>query len=366
MDYYEILGVSKEADQSTIKKAYRKMAMKYHPDQNPGDSAAEEKFKEAAEAYDVLSNDDKRTRYDRFGKAGVGGPGGGGHQDFGDINDIFGAFGDIFGDFFGGAAAGGARRGGRQNPRQRGSDLRYFMDIDLKDVISGIKKEVSFEAEGDCKPCSGSGAEKGTSAETCPTCRGSGQVVRQQGFFQMATPCSACSGKGQVIKSPCKPCSGQGRTLDRKKIEVNVPAGVDNGTRLRLTGEGEAGYKGGPAGDLYVEIRVKNNHDFQREGTTLYSQIDVSYLQALLGGKVKFDTLDGQVEITIPKGTQNETTLRVSGKGVPSLKRKSRGDLHLITNVMIPKKLSTKEEALLREIADIKKEKVADKKGFFS
>ncbi len=363
MDYYQILGVSKDADQSTIKKAYRKLAMKYHPDQNPGDKEAEEKFKEAAEAYDVLSDDDKRNRYDRFGKAGVSGAGGGGHPGFGDINDIFGAFGDIFGDFFGGATGGG--RGRSANSPRRGSDLRYFLDVDLKDVIDGIQKEISFEAEDDCDDCSGTGAAKGTSPETCGACHGTGQVVRQQGFFQMSTPCSACRGTGQVIKNPCKTCRGQGRSLKRKKIEVNIPSGVDNGTRLRLTGEGEGGYKGGPAGDLYVEIRVKNNHQFERQGTALYSQINVSYLQALLGGKVEFETLDGLVEIDVPKGTQNETTLRVSGKGLPGLKRKTRGDLNLIVNVEIPKKLSSKEENLLREIAEIKKEKVSGKKGFF-
>ncbi len=366
MDYYDILGVSKDADQTTIKKAYRKLAMKYHPDQNPGDAAAEAKFKEAAEAYDVLSNDEKRGRYDRFGKAGVGGPGGGGPQGFGDVNDIFGAFGDIFGDFFGGGG-GGARRGGRQkSPRRQGSDLRYFLDVSLKDVISGVQKKISFEGESDCDPCSGTGAEKGTHPETCPTCGGAGQVVRQQGFFQMATTCTSCSGKGQVIKSPCKVCRGQGRAVDKKQIEVNVPAGVDNGTRLRLTGEGEGGYRGAPAGDLYVEIRVKTDQNFERQGTSLFAGLEISYLQALLGGKIEFKTLDGDVEIDVPRGTQNESTLRVSGKGVPSLKNKQRGDLMLVVRVDIPKKLTSKEESLLREIAQAKKEKVSEKKGFFS
>ena len=251
-DYYEVLGVDKAADASTLKKAYRKLAMKFHPDKNPDNKEAEDKFKEAAEAYEVLSNTEKRAKYDRFGHSAPGGFGGG--QGFHDASDIFSAFGDIFGDFFGGAGGPGGGRGRRNGPR-RGADLRYYLDVELKDVLNGAKQQIEFDSENSCGKCSGSGAKSGSTPATCNTCGGAGQVIRQQGFFQMASTCHTCRGEGQVIKDPCAPCQGTGRKTVHKKLMVNVPAGVDVGTQLRLTDEGEGGYKGGPAGDLYVEIR---------------------------------------------------------------------------------------------------------------
>jgi molecular chaperone DnaJ len=374
-DYYEILGVQKGADKDAIKKAYRQLAMKYHPDRNPGDKEAEDKFKEAAEAYDVLSNDDKRARYDRFGHAGVngmGGFGGGGPggQGFHDINDIFSAFGDVFSDFFGGAGGGfggpGTHQRGRSRSRaRRGSDLRYHLQIELKDVLAGTQKEIQFETEEGCKTCEGSGAAKGSKATSCLTCGGSGQVVRQQGFFTMATTCHACRGEGQVIKDPCTKCHGKGRTAVKRKLSISVPAGVDTGSQLRLTGEGEAGYLGGGSGDLYIEIHVKDHDQFEREGQTLHSELPISYLQALLGAKINVDTLSGENEIEIEPGSHEGTQVRVKGEGLPSIRNSQRGDLIYHLKVVYPKKLSKKEEELLREIAEEKGEKVLEPGGLF-
>lgn len=369
-DYYEVLGVERDANADTIKKAYRKMAMQFHPDKNPDNKEAEDKFKEAAQAYEVLSNPEMKARYDRFGHQGVSGPGGGGGHQFHDVGDIFEAFGDIFGDFFGGA--GGQQRGGRRggNPAgpRRGNDLRYVMEIDLKDVLEGIQKPIEFESDSDCEPCSGTGAEPGTSAEVCPTCGGRGQVVRSQGFFSMATTCSACRGAGKVIKSPCKSCKGKGRVLVERKLLVSVPAGVDNGTQLRMTGEGEAGSKGGPAGDLYVELRVKSDPRFERDGDTLYSALEIGYLQALLGGKMTVDTIRGTSQIEIPRGIQYGENIKLKGQGMPSLRGARVGDLIYVVKIVMPKKLSKDEEKLLKQIADAKGggDKEKGKPGFFS
>jgi len=364
-DYYEILGVQRGADNDAIKKAYRQMAMKYHPDRNPGDTAAEAKFKEAAEAYDVLSNNQKRANYDRFGHVGVnngfgGGPGG---QGFTDINDIFSAFGDVFSDFFGGGATSG--RGRSRSRARRGSDLRYFLDVELKDVLSGAQKEIQFQTDEACKTCSGSGAKPGTEPETCRTCGGSGQVVRQQGFFTMATTCHTCRGEGRVIHEKCSKCHGQGRTQVTRKLDINVPAGVDNGTQLRLSGEGEAGYMGGAAGDLYVEIRVKEDERFEREGQTLHAELEVSYLQAALGAEVEVETLSGLKKVKIDHGSQNGDRVRLKHEGLPSLRTQTRGDLFFHLHVTVPKKLSKKEEELLREIAEEKGESVLAHSGLF-
>ena len=286
-DYYEILGVSRDADSSSIKKAYRKLALKYHPDQNPGDKVAEEKFKEAARAYEVLSDSQKRARYNQFGEAGVNGASGA-SSGFQDVNDIFGAFGDIFSDFFGGSSTAGTR--GRRSSHA-GADLRYTLDVKIKDVLKGIEQQISYDYEEDCHTCGGKGSAPGSSPETCQVCGGRGQVVRQQGFFQMATPCHSCGGKGQIIIKPCKTCSGRGRKSVKKKLKVQVPAGVENGTQLRLSGEGEGGYKGGPYGDLYVVIRLEEHPLYKRSGPHLIAPLKISYIQALLGGKVKVEGL---------------------------------------------------------------------------
>lgn len=369
-DYYEILSVEKTADGDTIKKSYRKIAMQYHPDRNPGDQTAEEKFKEAAEAYEVLSNAEKRAKYDRFGhQAFQGGQGGFGGGGFHDMNDIFSQFGDIFGDIFGGSAgfSGGSSRSSRsRNASRKGADLRYLTEIDLADVIKGKEQQIEFETESNCDDCNGSGAEKGSSAAKCKHCGGSGQVVRQQGFFTMATTCSHCQGAGEVIEKPCTTCRGHGRTKAKRKIKVTIPAGVDNGTRLRVGNEGEGGYRGGPNGDLFVEIRVKDHDVFEREGDHLFAQLDVSYLQFLLGGELTTEAIDGDVTLDIPRGSKPGDRLKVSGRGLPSLRGSRRGDLYYTLNVEFPKKLTEEEEKLVRELAEASKTKVASKKkGLF-
>jgi molecular chaperone DnaJ len=368
-DYYEILGVQRGADKDSLKKAYRQLAMKFHPDRNPGDKAAEDKFKEAAEAYDVLSDDEKRARYDRFGHAGVNGfgsGGGAGPQGFHDINDVFSAFGDIFSDMFGGQPGQGRGRGGRTRAR-RGADLRYMLDIELKDVLSGTQKEIQFESEDTCKTCTGTGAKAGSQPEKCKTCAGSGQVVRQQGFFTMATTCHTCRGEGQTIKDPCGTCRGTGRTDVKRKLSINVPAGVDTGTQLRLSGEGEAGSFGGPGGDLYVEIRVRDDRRFERDGQHLHGDLSVSYLQAILGAQIEVDTILGKTKVDVKPGSQSGSEVRLKGEGLPGLRSQPRGDVVYHLDVEIPKKLTKKEEELLREIAKEKGESVGSENGgFFS
>lgn len=365
-DYYEILGVTKTSDSTTIKKAYRTMAMKYHPDRNPDDKSAEEKFKEAAEAYDVLSDEKKRQRYDQFGHAAFqGGFGGGQGQGFNDINDIFSAFGDIFGDIFGGHPQGrGRTRSGSR--AHRGSDLRYLLTIDLKDVLTGSKREITFDTEESCKTCKGSGAKEGSKPETCKTCGGQGQVVRQQGFFAMATTCSTCRGEGQIIKDPCTTCRGKGRTALKKKLSISVPAGVDTGTQLRLSEEGEPGALGGPAGDLYVQIQVKEDSRFEREGQTLHTRAEISYLQALLGADIEVDGIEDKVKVDVKPGIASGDTVVAKEQGLPSLRSQRRGDLIVHVDVNIPTKLTRREEELLREIAKEKGESVQEPAtGFF-
>ncbi|MCB0386493.1 MAG: molecular chaperone DnaJ [Bdellovibrionales bacterium] len=360
-DFYNVLGVPRDADQAVIKKAYRKMAMQFHPDKNPGDKEAEEKFKEAARAYEVLGNPEKRSRYDRFGHAGVDGFQGGGG--FSDINDIFDAFGDIFGDFFGG----GAGRGGRQqhNRPRRGRDLRYFLEIDLKDVMLGAQRSIDFHAEVACETCEGKGSKPGSQPETCRLCGGSGQFVRRQGFFSMATTCHECHGSGQIISDPCADCNGRGRVDKKRELSINVPPGVDNGTQLRLSGEGEGGSLGGPAGDLYVEIRVNESPGISRQDEHLIGQLEITYLQAILGTEVEFDSVVDTETVKVPRGTSSGDQLKVQGKGLPALHGGRRGDLYLQVAVKMPKKLSKKEEQLLREIAESKGETVSEGKGIF-
>ena len=365
-DYYEILGVTRDATADVLKKAYRKMALQFHPDKNPGNPEAEEKFKEAANAYDILSNPEKRARYDRFGHEAFKG-GGAGYQN---VDDIFSNFSDIFGDFFGGgfgAGGGGGGRRSRQTGPGRGADLRYRTEMTLEEVVAGMEKEVEFETDASCDTCHGTGAKKGSSASTCGTCGGQGQVIARQGFFQVATTCPTCAGSGQIIKEKCEPCVGKGRVKAKRKIRVTIPAGVDTGTQLRVSNEGEGGYRGGPNGDLYVEIQVRNHERFEREGSHLYSELQVSYLQAVLGTEVDFQGIDGTEAVKVPAGTQPGARLKVPGRGIPMLRSKGRGDLILAVDVTIPVKLSKEEEKLLRQIAlDREEDVLPPKKGVFS
>jgi molecular chaperone DnaJ len=359
-DYYEVLGVSRNADLDTIKKAYRKIAMQYHPDRNPGNKEAEEKFKEAAAAYDVLSDPEKRAQYDRFGHSAFsGGAGGGfGGAGFSDVNDVFSAFSDIFEDFFGGVG-GFSQRRTRANSEsrtgsRRGADLRYVTEISLKDVINGVEKEIQFEAEQDCASCKGTGSASQKKPEVCGTCGGTGQVVRQQGFFAMATTCLTCRGEGMVITDPCRKCHGKGRVQQSRRIQVSIPPGVDNGTRLRIAGEGEGGIRGGASGDLFVEIRIRPDERFERQGPHLHSVLDVDYLVMLLGGEVEAPSPVGTTKVKVPKGSQPGDQVRVLHEGLPSLKSSQRGDLVYHLQIKLPKKLSTEEESLLKELAQIR------------
>lgn len=352
-DFYEVLGVSKDADQDSIKKAYRKLAMQFHPDKNPDNPDAEEKFKEAAAAYEVLSDTEKRARYDRFGHQAFSG--GGGQQGFHNVDDIFAQFGDIFGDFFG--MGGGRSRRRDPNQPRKGADLRYVLEIGLDNVVNGIEKEIEYDCDESCKECHGSGAEKGSTVETCSTCGGQGQVIRAQGFFQMATTCPSCHGQGQTIKHKCKSCRGSGRTSKHRKIRVTIPAGVDSGTRLRVSGEGEGGYKGGPAGDLYVEIRVRDHEIFERRDNDLIAELKVSYIKAILGGELEVPTVTGKESLNVPKGSQVGELIKLAGHGIPTLRGGRRGDIYYQINIEIPKKLNSEEEKLLQKIAEIRSEK---------
>ena len=374
-DYYEILGVSRNADLDAIKKAYRKLAMQYHPDRNPGNKEAEEKFKEAAEAYDVLSDPEKRSLYDRLGPDRFGAQQGfGGASHFQDVEDIFSAFSDIFNDFFGGDGAFGrsrrssSDRNRRHGPR-KGADLRYVTEIQLKEVIEGVTKEIEFETEMDCPDCSGTGSQTKSDPQICSTCRGQGQVIRQQGFFTVATTCPTCHGEGVVITNPCRRCRGQGRVKHQKRLQVPIPPGVENGARLRLAGEGEVGYRGGPAGDLYVEVRIKPDERFERDGIHLHSVLDVDYLVMLLGGQVEGITPLGFIKVNIPAGSQPGDQVRVLHEGLPSLRGSQRGDMIYHLRIQLPKKLSSEEESLLRELAKIRGLSISENKakgsGFF-
>lgn len=347
-DFYEILGVSRTASEEEIKKAYRRLAMKYHPDRNPGDKAAEEKFKEIKEAYEILTDHQKRQRYDQFGHAGVdpsmGGFGGGRGFDFGeDIGDIFS---NIFGDMFGG-------RAGRGGGAQRGADLVYNLELSLENAVHGITTQIRIPAWVNCKECQGSGAKQGTSAENCSTCAGHGQVRMQQGFFTVTQTCPECRGQGRVIKNPCPSCRGQGRKQEQKTLSVKIPAGVDTGDRIRLQGEGEAGVHGAPSGDLYVQIKIKPHAIFKREGNDLYCEVPIGFVTATLGGEVEVPTLDGRVSLKIPPETQSGKLFRMRGKGVKSVRGGHTGDL--ICNVVVetPVKLSREQKDLLKQFGDL-------------
>ena len=347
-DYYEILGVPRDADPDALKKAYRALAMRDHPDRNPDDPAAEERFKEASEAYAILSDPEKRRSYDRFGHAGVGtGAGGGPFQDFGDLGNFTDLFEDLFGDLFGGRRGGGRRRG----RGQRGADLRYNLEIELREVLSGLESQISIPKMRPCKTCEGSGARPGTSPEVCSGCRGSGQVVLQQGFFRVSRPCDVCAGTGEIVRERCADCRGQGRVEGQQTIKVRIPAGVDEGTRLRLSGEGEAGISGGASGDLYVVVSIRPHELFQREGPDLHCQVPITMVQAALGAEIDVPTLEGRVKIVVPEGTQSGKVMRLRGKGLPTLRSPSRGDQLLHLFVETPTRLTKSQREILERFA---------------
>lgn len=357
-DYYELLGVARDAEASVIKKAYRKLAIKFHPDKNPDDAQAEAKFKEIGEAYEVLSNEDKRAAYDRYGHSafdgGMGGGGGGGG--FHDASDIFSqVFGGAFGgggggfeDFFGG---GGGGRSRRRSAAQPGSDLRYDLDITLEEAAAGCEKELEIEKEATCGTCSGKGSKSGTGAKTCSTCGGAGAVTRQAGIFVQQTTCPECQGAGQVISDPCNDCSGHGRKEEVARIKIRIPAGVDRGTRLRSSGNGDAGLRGGPAGDLYVFIDIKQHEMFEREGADLHCEIPVPFSVATLGGELEVPTLEGKASIKIPSGTQGGTTFRLRSRGIKDLSYGSKGDLHVTVHVEVPTKLNSDQKEKLKDFS---------------
>lgn len=345
-DYYEILGVPRTSTEAEIKRAYRALAVQYHPDKNPGDAAAEEKFKEAAEAYAVLSDAQKRAAYDRFGHQGVGaGAGGFGYDPgFSNIEDIFDIFG--FGDMFGG-------RGARRTTVQRGADLRYDLEISLEDAATGKDEKLRIPRLEKCATCDGSGAEKGTTADTCVTCSGSGQTRYSQGFFSVMRTCGNCQGKGQIIRTPCKTCRGNGRVEKERTIEIKIPAGVDTGSRLRVNGEGEAGIGGGPSGDLYIVLHIAEHAQFERQGADLYSAVPISFAQAALGAEITVKTLDGEETLKIPAGTQTGTVFTVKSKGMPNLGGRGNGDLFVAVTLVTPKSLTKEQRTLLEQLSQI-------------
>ena len=344
-DFYEVLGVPKNASDDEIKKAYRKLAMKWHPDRNQGDASAESKFKEVKEAYEMLSDAEKRGAYDQYGHAGVdpnmrggaGGPGG-----FGD------AFGDIFGDIFGGGRRGGGGGGGRQV--FRGNDLSYAMDITLEEAAAGKESQIRIPSWDSCTPCDGTGAKPGTQAKTCTTCHGAGQVQMRQGFFSVQQTCPHCHGKGKIIADPCNTCHGQGQTKTNKTLEIKIPAGIDDGMRIRSTGNGEPGQNGGPPGDLFIEIRLRKHDIFERDGDDLHCQVPVNMTSAALGGEIDLPTLAGKATIEIPEGTKNGKTFRLRGKGIKGVRSSIAGDLycHIVTET--PVKLTEHQRKLLKEL----------------
>lgn len=360
-DYYEILGLSQSATEQEIKSAYRRLAVKYHPDKNPGDAVAEEKFKEAAEAYSILSDAEQRRRYDRFGHAGVSsgaGAGSWGAPGFGGIEDILGdLFG--FGDVFGTGGRGGSSR--RASAAQRGADLRYDLEISLEDAASGMTAQLRIPRLETCDKCKGSGAAEGTQAETCQTCSGAGQVRYQQGFFSVARTCGTCRGTGRVIKTPCDVCKGAGRVEREKAMEVKIPAGVETGSRLRIAGEGESGTQGGGAGDLYVVIHVSEHERFERQGSNLYSSVPINFSQAALGAEITVQTLGGQQQVKIPAGTQTGTVFRLKGQGMPVLGGRGRGDLFVAVTVVTPTTLTREQRRILEELAEVETKDLEDK-----
>lgn len=367
-DYYETLGLSRGASADEIKKAYRQKAKELHPDRNADNPDAESQFKEANEAYEVLKDAEKKAAYDRFGHAafenGMGGSGqrggyGGGNADFASaFSDVFD---DLFGDFMGG------RQGGGRSRATRGNDLRYNLQITLEEAFSGLQKTISVPTSVACDSCNGTGAEGGSEPVTCPTCSGMGKVRAQQGFFTVERTCPTCSGMGQTIKNPCKTCHGAGRTEKNRSLSVNIPAGVETGTRIRLAGEGEAGLRGGPSGDLYIFIEVRPHKLFERDGTNLYCRVPVSMVSAALGGDIEVPTIDGgRSRVKIPEGSQTGRQMRLRGKGMPALRSGGTGDMFIELNVETPVKLNGRQKELLREFADLSEENNPQSSSFFS
>jgi len=357
-DYYEVLSVSRTCTEQELKSAYRRLAVKFHPDKNPGDASAEEKFKEAAEAYSVLSDAEQRRRYDRFGHAGVSssaGAGNWGAPGFGGIEDILGdlfGFGDVFG---------GARGGGRRSTAQRGADLRYDLEISLEEAAQGMTAQLRIPRLETCDTCKGLGAKAGTQPENCSTCSGSGQVRYQQGFFSVARTCHVCRGAGRVIKDPCETCKGAGRVEREKQMEVKIPAGVETGSRLRVSGEGESGMQGGAPGDLYVVIHVAEHDQFERQGSNLYEAVPITFAQAALGADIMVKTLDGEEKLKVPTATQTGTVFRLRGKGMPALGGRGKGDLFVSVTVITPTSLSREQRKLLEQLAEVESKDLEDK-----
>lgn len=344
-DYYEVLSVSKTATQIEIKKSFRKLAMKYHPDRNPDNAEAEAKFKEVKEAYEILSDEQKRRIYDQFGHAGVSGAAGGaGGFHSGGFGD---AFGDIFGDIFGGG------RGGQQTRAERGADLRYNLELSLEEAVSGTEVEIEIPTWVQCGSCEGSGAKKGTKPESCASCQGTGQIHMQQGFFAIQQTCPHCQGTGEMIKDPCTDCHGQGRRRQTKKLSVKIPAGIDSGDRIRLAGEGEAGYHGGSAGDLYVQIKIKPHEFFTREDNDLYCEVPVSFTTLVLGGEIEVPTLDGRAMLKIPAEAQTGKLFRLRGKGIKGVRGHGTGDLICRVNAETPVNLTDEQRDLLHQLDEL-------------
>ncbi|MEZ4705220.1 MAG: molecular chaperone DnaJ [Bdellovibrionota bacterium] len=360
-DYYEILSVSVSSTETEIKKAYRTVAKQYHPDLNPGNEEAAEKFKEASEAYEVLRDPQKRKIYDQYGHEGLSGRG---FSGFSSTEDIFSNFGDIFDSFFGFGRSG--QRGRADGPR-KGRDLQMQLELTLSEVVFGSTKTLDVEKSQDCSTCKGDGAKPGHAPTTCPTCQGYGQVQQNRGFLSIATTCPECGGKGRVISDPCTDCFGKGRISSPKSIEVNIPAGVDEGMNIRVSGQGEGGYQGGPDGDLYVMVAVREEPNFARQEDHLYTQLSVGMVQACLGASVTVKTLDGEEKIEIPRASQNGDVLTLSGKGVPNLRNGRRGNLYVEIHMLVPKRLTHKQEQLLRDFAQESGESVsAPKESFLS
>jgi molecular chaperone DnaJ len=352
-DYYEVLGVDRSIGEEDLKRAYRKLAVKYHPDKNPGDHEAEEKFKELGEAYEALSDPNKRAAYDRYGHAafqnGMGGGGGGFHDPFDLFREVFsgGGGGGVFEQFFGGG--GGVDSSGRQ----RGSDLRYDLQITLEEAAKGCEKEIEIRKLDACEPCTGSGAQKGSKAVTCPTCRGRGQVVASRGFFQVAQTCPACHGSGRIIEKPCPSCQGEGRVEKTSRVKIKIPAGIDSDSRLRSTGGGEAGLRGGASGDLYVVVHIKEHEVFTRNGMDLACEVPIPFTTAALGGEIRVPTLDGAVSLKIPAGTQSGSTFRIRGLGMPALQGLAKGDILTYVQVEVPTRLDSAQREALERFAEL-------------